>query len=467
MRLTQLVASALPLLFCNSAFAVFEPLLENGEWNAQTGAEYRYFKDPGEYGQEQNALALRLSAEYFTSWNDSQDLLTFTPYLLLDQQDEERTHFDIRELLWVHVGDDWELRTGITRVFWGRTEFNHLVDTVNQLDMVDGDEEKLGQPMINLSVVDDWGIFDFYLLLGFRERTFPGVDGRLRSPLPIDTDNAVYSEDTGPEDIDFAVRWQRPLNDYVEAAFSIFSGVDREPWYSWNFSLKDPMLIPHYQHKDQFGLELEYIYEGWAVKFEGIASRTSRETYQAAALGVEYGFYGIFGTDIDLTFITEYMFDSRDDSTPGFLEHDVGIGGQFGFNDEFGTAIETGFLWDPDTEEKIFSIQFERRIFTDVLLEVQAVTVLERGRKPLPNQTTAQALAALVNSPLYSPGDFDHNEVVDFLAGLIEENGYDFIFDPTFGVGLLQQFEQLSDAGHKLSVIESDDYLQIKLTYYY
>ncbi|MGB3623240.1 MAG: hypothetical protein WBA20_17985, partial [Ketobacter sp.] len=449
MRLTQLIASALVFLFCNSAMAVFEPLFENGEWSAQTGAEYRYFKDPGDSGQGQNAIALRLSAEYYTSWNDDQDLLTFTPYLILDGQDEERTHADIRELLWVHVADDWELRSGITRVFWGRTEFNHLVDSINQLDLVDGDDEKLGQPMINLSVVDDWGIFDFYLLLGFRERTYPGLDGRLRTPIPVDTDNARYSADTSPQDVDFAFRWQRPLNDYVEAAFSVFSGVDREPWYSWNFNLNNPMLVPNYQHKDQFGLELEYIYEGWAVKFEGIGVRSSRENYHAMVAGVEYGFYGLFGSNIDMTLITEYMYDSRDDATPGFLEHDVGIGGRFNFNDEFGTAMLGGILWDPDSEEKVISFEYERRIFSDVLLEIQAVTVLERAQRVPRNQTTAQAISSLINSTVINPDDFDYREIVDFLSDLVDENGYDFIFDPAFGLDVIQEFQRLSDTGRK------------------
>lgn len=102
-------------------------------------------------------------------WNDDQDLLIFIFYLILDGQDEEWIYVDICELFWVYVVDDWELCLGIIWVFWGRIEFNYLVDFINQLDLVDGDDEKLGQLMINLFVVDDWGIFDFYLLLGFWE----------------------------------------------------------------------------------------------------------------------------------------------------------------------------------------------------------------------------------------------------------------------------------------------------------
>ncbi|MEE2730823.1 MAG: hypothetical protein VYA55_08360 [Pseudomonadota bacterium] len=452
--------------YSSNALAVLEPILEHGEWSAETGLEYRYFKDPGEFGQTQHAAALRLSAEYFTSWNDDMDLFTFRPYLLLDFQDSERTHFDIREALWIHVGEDWELRSGVTRVFWGKTEFINLVDVINQQDLVDGDDEKLGQPMINLSLVHDWGLFDFYLLLGFRERTYPGTDGRLRTPILVDTDNAQYSSDTGPNDIDWAARWQRPLNDYVEMGLSLFSGVDREPWYSFNFDLDNPMLVPNYHHKDQLGVELEFLYEGWAVKFEAVGVSSAREEYWAAVTGIEYSFYGLFGTNIDMTLITEFMHDSREDLAPGYLEHDIGIGGRFSFNDEYDTNMLGGFLWDPDTEEKVISLEFERRLYSDLKLEIQAVSVLERGT-PEVADTNAKAIADILNSPLFGEDAYSYNEVVEFLAGLIEDEGLQFIFDPNFGLDLLQQVQRMADSSRKISVIESDDYIQLKLTYYY
>lgn len=67
MKLIQFVVIGLLVLVSSAARAVFEPLLEGGEWSAETGVEYRYFKDPGEFGQAQNAVALRLGAEYFTT----------------------------------------------------------------------------------------------------------------------------------------------------------------------------------------------------------------------------------------------------------------------------------------------------------------------------------------------------------------------------------------------------------------
>src|SRR5690606_12637972 len=60
---------------------------------------------------------------------------------------------DIRELSWSLARDAWEVRAGLSRVFWGVTETRHLVDVINQVDLrfdPDGDE-RLSQPMLSLT----------------------------------------------------------------------------------------------------------------------------------------------------------------------------------------------------------------------------------------------------------------------------------------------------------------------------
>ena len=45
---------------------------------------------------------------------------------------------------------------GVRRVFWGVAESNHLVDVINQTDAIENpdQEDKLGQPMLNLAYVE-------------------------------------------------------------------------------------------------------------------------------------------------------------------------------------------------------------------------------------------------------------------------------------------------------------------------
>lgn len=466
MNCLRVWGALLVLAYCVDANAFLEPLLDDGEWTGETGFQYRYFKDPGDFGQTQNDLALRLQGQYDSRWNDDNDSFTFVPYLLLDKQDDKRTHADIREALWIHVGDDWELRSGVTRVFWGRTEFTNVVDVINQTDLVDGDDEKLGQPMINLSVVHDWGIFDFYWLVGFRERTFPGEDGRLRTPLVVDTDHPVYLKNASPHSLDFAFRWQRPVTDELDMALSLFSGVDREPSFSFNFDFADPKLVPYYSHKDQVGLELEYIHDSIALKFEGIDVRSVVENYDSAVVGFEYTFNSIFQSDIDMTFITEYMWDSRNQTAPGFMEHDLGLGTRFTFNDEFDTSILAGVLWDNQTDEKLASIEGERRIGEHFKLKVQARVVMDRGQPEL-GQTTWQILQDLSNSNLLNSNLVSQSFLLDYLYGLIKDNGLSILYQNEGFVPTLQQLQRLAEANRKLSLLDSDSYAQVELTYYY
>ena len=80
--------------------------------------------------------------------------------------DDQRTHADLREAYWAWQDDEYELIVGVDKVFWGVAESRHLVDIINQTDLVEDldEEDKLGQPMVNVSVQRDWGRLGFYLL---------------------------------------------------------------------------------------------------------------------------------------------------------------------------------------------------------------------------------------------------------------------------------------------------------------
>ncbi|MBL4906292.1 MAG: hypothetical protein JKX94_02485, partial [Sneathiella sp.] len=138
-------------------------------------------------GQDRQFInpSLVIEPEIYHEWNEGDDSITFIPFARIDAQDDERTHVDFRELNYFHIAENWDISVGFDKVFWGVTESRHLVDIINQTDAVedvDG-EDKLGQPMINLGFQRDWGNINLFLMPFFRERTFPGKEGRLRSSL--------------------------------------------------------------------------------------------------------------------------------------------------------------------------------------------------------------------------------------------------------------------------------------------
>ena len=101
----------------------------------------------------------------------------FHPYTVFsrDQNDDERTHFGLREFNILRVDDRWELRLGIGEVFWRVTESQHLVDVINQTDFLEDidREDKLGQPMIHLILLQEKGTLEFFCFLASVNESFP------------------------------------------------------------------------------------------------------------------------------------------------------------------------------------------------------------------------------------------------------------------------------------------------------
>ncbi|MDN4503089.1 FimV/HubP family polar landmark protein [Alteromonadaceae bacterium BrNp21-10] len=320
--------------------------------NGHARFEGRYFPQKAAYtGQLDKQWSGSLEFDFYLPWNDEYDGITFSPYVRKDLQDDERSLGDIRELKYFHVGDNWEIHVGIDQVFWGVAETVHLVDIINQTDAVaapDG-EDKLGQPMVHLSWVQDWGTLDFFVLPYFRERTFAGFDGRLRGPLPVNTDLPLYESSDEEKHVDFALRWNHSFDDW-ELALSSFSGTSREPLMVMQSSeTTGPTLLPFYPLIKQFGIESIYLSGDWIWKLEGIhRSGNLIEDYQAADVGFEYTLYGIADSIIDMGLLLEFQYDSRGAQATSFGQNDIFFGTRIAFNDIDGSEILAGFAQDLD-----------------------------------------------------------------------------------------------------------------------
>lgn len=306
-----------------------------------------YTQDPLIVQQPDNQLSVLLEGEVYTSWNDGMDSLTFKPFYRIDSEDDERTHGDIRELMWLHVGDEWELRTGIGKVYWGVTESLHLVDVINQTDRVESvdGEQKLGQPMVHLSLLKDWGTIDAFVLPYFRESNFNSLDGRFNPGLPIRDDLAGFESGAEERHVDFALRWSHTL-DVWDVGLSYFNGTNREASFNLNLDGNNAYLTPYYWQMEQFGVDIQATVESWLWKFEAIHRETEVESFTAADVGFEYTFSGIFETVWDFGLLMEYQYDTRDDVVRAPGQNDLFVGGRLAFNDEAGTEILFGVVQD-------------------------------------------------------------------------------------------------------------------------
>lgn len=364
-----------------------------GAWEGrgELGLEGQYFPKASPYVDWHHNGSVYLRGEILHDWNDRRDLFTFIPYARYDEHDSRRTHGDIRELSWIHVGSDWETRVGIRKVFWGVTEGRHLVDIVNQTDQVDqvDGEEKLGQPMLNLSLLRSWGTLDFLVLPGFRERTFAGEDGRPRFPVVVAEDDPIYDSGAEQKRVDFASRWQFFAGD-MEVALSYFSGTSREPVFTTNYrpppapqlAPEDIRLIPVYDVIDQVGIELLLPRGGWLWKYEGISRSLEGDRYVAMDAGFEYTRTGLFGSAMDLGWIVEYLYENRDGLEASPFEQDWLFGQRLTMNDVAGTEVLWSLILDPHTEEKAINLESSRRFGSRFKATLEARFYTDTGEPP-------------------------------------------------------------------------------------
>ncbi len=338
-----------------------------GEWSGYIAGELRYFPESPLSTEQFNGANFALSAQpqYYHEWDDGDQSFTFVPFLRVDQHDSERSHFDIRELTWLKAAKtgNWELRLGIRKVFWGVTESQHLVDIINQTDLVehiDG-EQKLGQPMINLALINDWGTLDLFILPGFRERTFPGRKGRLlANGIPVDTDQVRYESGAKDKHVDWAVRWAQMFGDW-DIGLSHFSGTGREPRFVPGRDTKGRFVfIPFYEQIEQTGLDLQLTQEAMLWKLEMISRKDRQERFTALTGGFEYTFVRDSGAEIGL--LTEYLFDDRHDNATNPFEDDMMLGLRLTLNDEQSTELLAGGIFDLDSSGSYYLLEASRRL---------------------------------------------------------------------------------------------------------
>jgi hypothetical protein len=256
------------------------------------------------------------------------------------------------------------------------------VDIINQTDLVEATdgEEKLGQPMVNLALISDWGTVDLFVLPGFRERTFPGEKGRLRSSPRVDTSQAIYESDDKEQHIDYAARWTHYLGDW-DVGLSYFNGTSRDPRFALGQDNKgQPVLIPIYDLIEQWGFDLQATLGDWLWKFEAInrsgqVDRSGQDkSYTALTAGFEYTFIGIADSNADLGVISEVLYDERGNDALTPFADDILLASRLTLNDEQSTEFLLGMIFDRNDAARLLTLESSRRFGENwkITLEGQA-----------------------------------------------------------------------------------------------
>lgn len=350
------------------------PSASNAELSGFIGAELRLFPYRAlESSQDHTAnWSLVAQPEFYHEWEGRQSF-AFVPFFRWDQHDNDRTHFDVRELTWLYAADTWELRLGVRKVFWGVTEALHLVDIINQTDFVENvdTEDKLGQPMVNLALIQDWGTVDLFLLTGFRKRTFAGKDGRLRFQPRVDSDRAEFQSGAEERHIDAAIRWSHVIGDW-DIGLAHFYGTSREPTFRLGSDGGgSPVLIPRYDLIHQTSLDLQATKGDWLWKLEALVRSGQGAAFFATTGGLEYTYIGVFETPVDIGVIGEYIHDDRPGELPTPFDNDIVTGLRVALNDAQSTETLITAAFDVDGDGRFFNIEAHRRIGASWKLELE------------------------------------------------------------------------------------------------
>lgn len=345
----------------------------------------------------QTNLSLYVQPEFLWRWNQGQTSLKFVPYSRIDQHTLGKSDTDIRELLWRQAYNDWQLSIGIGKVFWGVTEFNHLVDVINQTDLVEGidGEEKLGQPMLNLSVIKDWGALDLFVLPGFRERPFTGAKGRRSTGVPVDTDRVVYESPDGDHHIDFALRWSDAFRYFDFGAYA-FKGTNRDPMFNLHPQwVTNPdqqttyIAVANYLQMTQLGIDFQGVAGNWVFKLEALWRKTSQNHFTAAQWGIEYTLLNALSSDSDVGLLVEYGWDERGKQSLSVFQNDLFFGARVSFNDLNSKQLLCGLAYDQDYYSHSASIEYSQRLFKSGKLSLAGRLFRSKSPQDVLNPTAA------------------------------------------------------------------------------
>ena len=364
----------LTIFYSLTTFSQEEETIEK-KWNTDYGTEVeienQFFLNEGIYdGQRQYFLSAALKPFFMAESIDNRHSFSVSLFCRLSASDPRRSHFDVREAFYRYEKNNWSVSLGSKKVFWGVTELAHLVDIVNQTDFLEGfdGEEKLGQPMLQITTSQSFGNFEAYYLPFSRRLSFPSRFGRYRFPVVLETNDIPFRNEQEQWYPSFAARWYKTLAGF-DLGISAFHGTSREPLYLGFNPISG--LDLSYPIINQLGLDVQYLFENWLFKTEAIYRTTQLQDFFAIISGFEYTFGNVKNSGLDIGLVSEYIYDSRKLLTFSGLDNDVFVGTRLAFNDTKNTEMLVGGVFDVEKSTKLFSIEASRRIGNSFKVNLQ------------------------------------------------------------------------------------------------
>lgn len=293
-------------------------------------------------------------------WDNRHQSFTVEPFVRLDLLADGRSEIDLRDLYWLGAWGSWEITAGIRQLFWGVTESRHLVDQINQRSPVASPQgyEKLGQPVVSVAFLADWGNLELLFLPVHRTPRFVGRSSHLWSDLRVVHERSVYEASNKLRPGAYG-RWSHTLND-LDLGLTLFHGTARDARFE---SVGDSVWIPHYDIVERAALDLQWTVRQWLVKIEAMVQRAEADRYNAVVGGVE------FAPADFAALMVEYSYDSRGSRATMSFENDLFVGGQLIAQDGL---LRAGVFVDSRTGTVIATATLAYRLGATTSLGVEA-----------------------------------------------------------------------------------------------
>lgn len=370
------------VLFASSAYSQTEEKKYELSFELDLGADLTTFFQPAAYeGQQQWYPSLFVKPKFNLDWNKGKSSILFEGFARWDMNGDSRSHVDIREFYYQYYKDSWEFSLGVKKVFWGKTEGVHLVNVINQIDFLEGidGEEKLGQPMLQLSHTSNLGTFTGFVLPYTREIDFGNAAGRPRTPAVITDDKVSFESNNEAWHPTFALRWEHFIGN-SDIGLHYFNGNARDPLVvisqEGNFGLEYPLV-------NQVGLDYQVIVKNTILKLEALYRGGDFDDIMAITGGVEYTFGNVNGKGLDIGVLGEYVFDNRRSLTFSSLDNDIFIATRLAFNNVVGTEILVGAFQDLSKSTKVVRLEGSQRIGENLKVTVTGQAFLNVDSREL------------------------------------------------------------------------------------
>lgn len=325
------------------------------DWYGYIGGDFRYFTESPLYeGQFNSYFSSVFKPQLFIESKNRKHQLHFMGFVRINQHDKNQTRADLRDFYGKLNLKRIELNAGIKTVSWGKTESNHLVDIINQYDLLEGRslEHKLGQPMVQLVHTSKWFNLDFITTTYHRELKFPGPRGRLQPGFIFE--EAVYEKTNGKYIPDFGLRITKSSGNF-DFGISNFYGTNRLP----NFEFENEKVTLIYQEINQLGMEFQWITGPIIWKGEYIHLTHKQNTINAFTIGGEYNL--LFNSGPELKWIAEYTYDERGQKQINGINNDLFYGINLSLNDRQTSILFLGGYYDFDFGSVLMQAKAERR----------------------------------------------------------------------------------------------------------